>query len=118
MFWKKWIRTEEVEFFDYGQLEDKAIEITERMLDGKKVDIKRRKIIWAADRRLTIEECAAKIYDSISTDEPITVDMVENAITGWLECGEYYPRNLTEDQESDLDDLVWQWIEDFRDAAE
>lgn len=118
MFWKRWKRTEEVELFDYEQVEDKAIELTEKLLDGKKVDIRSRKILWSADKPLDIDQCAAVIYDSINADEPITVGMVEEAITVWLEYGEYYPKNLTEDQESDMDDLVWQWIEDHHEITE
>lgn len=106
-----WGRGATGEMFEEAQLEEAATELTEKMLKGRHVDISNRKIHWSPDAALNITQSAEHIFKTAKPEQPITVAMIEEAIVGWLEFGDFYPNNLSEQQQDDLDEEIMQWIE-------
>ncbi|OED43986.1 hypothetical protein AB833_02565 [Chromatiales bacterium (ex Bugula neritina AB1)] len=117
VFWKRGNTEAMFELSEEEQLEERAIELTEKLLKGKRVDVARREIFWSMDMGLSICQCAKKIEETGKPEQAMSTEMIEQAIMGWLDMGEYYLDGLTEDQEGELDDAVWEWIESHNEGS-
>jgi hypothetical protein len=89
-----------------GQQSIEALDLVFGALEHAGVDARRRKIIWADGRRLSIEQSV----ECLHAEQPdVPRDLIESHVCGWLEnCA---PEDYSERQLDELDRLVGPWID-------
>jgi hypothetical protein len=98
---------ESMDSFDRQQSIE-AVDLVFGALEHAGVDARRRKIVWAEGRRLSIEQSAERIHAEHS-DMPH--DLIETQVLGWLEnCA---PESYSERQLEELDRLIEPWLDDY-----
>jgi len=72
------------------------------------VDARKRKIVWADGKRLSIEQSAERIH----AEHPgLPRDLIETHVLGWFEsCA---PESCSERQIEELDQLIEPWLDDY-----
>jgi hypothetical protein len=90
-----------------GQLSIEALDLVFDALDHAGVDARRRKIVWADGKRLTIEQSADRIH---AAHPGVARELIETHVLGWLEnCA---PESCSERQLEELDRLIEPWLDD------
>ena len=99
-----------VEWMDapQGQQSIEALDLVFDALEHAGVDSRRRKIVWADGKRLSIEQSAERIH----AEHPgVPRDLIETHVLGWLEgCA---PESYSERQLEELDRLIEPWLDDY-----
>lgn len=99
-----------VEWMDapQGQQSIEALDLVFDALEHAGVDARRRKIVWADGKRLSIEQSAERIH----AEHPgVPRDLIETHVLGWLEgCA---PESYSERQLEELDRLIEPWLDDY-----
>ena len=99
-----------VEWMDapQGQQSIEALDLVFDALEHAGVDARRRKIVWADGKRLSIEQSAERIH----AEHPgVPRDLIETHVLGWLEgCA---PESYSERQLEELDRLIEPWPDDY-----
>ena len=99
-----------VEWMDapQGQQSIEALDLVFDALEHAGVDARRRKIVWADGKRLSIEQSAERIH----AEHPgVPRDLIETHVLGWLEgCA---PESYSERQLEELDQLIEPWLDDY-----
>jgi hypothetical protein len=92
-----------------GQQSVEARDLVFGALENAGVDPRRRKIIWADGKRLSIEQSVERIHAGC----PVTpVDQIEMRVLGWLEsCA---PESCSERELEELDELIEPWLNDHQ----
>jgi hypothetical protein len=91
-----------------GQQSIEVVDLVFGALEHAGVDARRRKIVWADGKRLSIEQSAERIHAEHS-DMPR--DLIQTHVLGWLEnCA---PESYSERQLEELDRLIEPWLDDY-----
>lgn len=93
--------------FPDGQLAGKVSDLVPATLENASVDARRRKIIWADGKRLSIEQSAERIH---AEHPDMPRELIETHLCSWLE--HYVPESYSERQLDELDRLGGPWIRD------
>jgi hypothetical protein len=97
-----------------GELSGVVSDAVCALLQEADVDAKRRKIIWADGKRLSIAQSVQRIHAAYPDFPP---ELIEEHLIGWLEM-EFAPDNYSQQQLDELDRLTEQWIDDHEQQAE
>jgi len=90
-----------------GQVAGEVSDLVFATLEDASVDAKRRKIIWADGKRLSIEQSAERIH---AEHPDMPRELIETSLCNWLEnC---VPESFSERQLEELDRLIEPWIRD------
>ena len=77
-------------------------------LDGARVDLSKKKIIWSDEQSLSIEQSVERIHKSSGLDR----NAILSHIIGWLQM-EYEPEGLDENQLEQFENQIDNWIEEY-----
>ena len=90
-----------------GQVAGEVSDLVFDTLETASVDARRRKIIWADGKRLSIEQSAERIH---AEHPDMPRELIETSLCNWLEnC---VPESFSERQFEELDRLIEPWIRD------
>jgi len=91
-----------------GQQSIEALDVVFEALRHAGVDARRRKIVWADGKRLSIAQSAERIH---AEHPDVPRDLIETHVLGWLEsCA---PVACSERQIEELDRLIEPWLDDY-----
>lgn len=97
-----------------GELSGETSDAVCALLQEADVDAKRRKIIWADGKRLSIAGSVQRIHAACPDFPP---ELIEEHLIGWLEM-EFAPATYSQQQLDELDRLTEKWIDDHERQAE
>jgi hypothetical protein len=85
-----------------------ALDYVFAALDGAKVDLSKKKIIWSDEQCLSIDQCMERIHKSSGLDR----NLILSHIIGWLQM-EYEPEGLDENQLEQFENQIDNWVEEY-----
>ena len=85
-----------------------ALDYVFAVLDGARVDLSKKIIIWSDEQCLSIEQSVERIHKSSGLDR----NAILSHIIGWLQM-EYEPEGLDENQLEQFENQIDNWIEEY-----
>lgn len=85
-----------------------ALDYVFAALDGAKVNLSERKIVWSDEQHLSIEQSVERIHKGSGLDR----QAILSHIIGWLQM-EYEPEGLDENQVEQFENQVDNWTEKY-----
>jgi len=97
-----------------GELSSVARDVVWAALEKVDVDARKRQLIWADGKRLSITESVQRLH----ADYPeFPFELIEERLIGWLEM-EFAPPTYSDEQLDELDQLTEKWIDDHERQVE
>jgi len=95
-----------------GQQSIEALDVVFDALAHAGVDARRRKIVWADGKHLSIAQSAERIH---AEHPDVACELIETHVVGWLES--CVPEACSERQLEELDRLIEPWLDDYERAS-
>ena len=83
-------------------------EVIWQLLEGVRVDVQHRQLIWPEQAALGITASVHRIQKSYPA---YSCEQIESSLLSWLECG-YVPQHDSQEKLDELDQLICQWLDD------